>query len=114
MLQEEDRLREEEELERINRGEDINLNNNNNLIELDSPNRRRILNLLENLPEFPYIEKERYTQSDIEECVICLENFRNSSRVKLMNCNNHIFHSICIRKWIKNHDTCPICKKILE
>lgn len=38
-------------------------------------------------------------------CTICLENVNNSP----MECG-HIFHTKCIKKWLKENDTCPNCR----
>lgn len=44
-------------------------------------------------------------------CSICLENFKEQERIKLLPCG-HGFHSECIEPWIANHkDSCPICRQ---
>ena len=45
-----------------------------------------------------------------EECTICLEQTRQ------MQCETicgHRFHIKCIKKWLSNHSTCPICRHVL-
>ena len=41
-------------------------------------------------------------------CTICLENVKNSP----MQCG-HVFHNKCIKKWLKENDTCPNCREIV-
>ena len=41
------------------------------------------------------------------ECNICMTN--EVKRLLLLNCN-HLFHSDCIDKWLKQSNTCPYCK----
>ena len=42
-------------------------------------------------------------------CCICLENFKKNDEIMNLPCV-HIFHSNCIKKWMKRQDICPICK----
>ena len=46
---------------------------------------------------------------DKKRCSICLENFKNGDDSIILPCI-HIFHSECIKKWMKNNGICPICK----
>ena len=61
--------------------------------------------------DFPEIEIEDL--SKLEEsnrhCVICLEDFKPKEKVTALPCI-HFFHTPCIKNWIKNNKTCPICK----
>ena len=47
--------------------------------------------------------------NDKKKCTICLENFVNGDDSIALPCI-HIFHAICIKTWLKNQNTCPICK----
>ena len=45
------------------------------------------------------------------ECAICQEQFERTSVVCQMPCHiKHIFHSECIKPWIKKQNACPLCK----
>jgi hypothetical protein len=45
-----------------------------------------------------------------KECVICLNNFEENENVITLPCL-HIFHSKCIKDWLRNGSPeCPICK----
>jgi len=46
-------------------------------------------------------------------CLICLEYFKNREKTIFLPCI-HIFHSVCISKWVKNKNTCPVCKIKIE
>ena len=46
---------------------------------------------------------------DKKRCSICLENFKNGDDSIILPCI-HIFHSDCIKKWMKTNGICPICK----
>jgi len=45
------------------------------------------------------------TSSNLEEeeltCAICLDTFEHQSKVVALPCKAHIFHSVCIEKWMK-------------
>jgi hypothetical protein len=45
------------------------------------------------------------------ECPICLETiFKNK---KILKCK-HIFHKSCLNEWLINHDTCPMCRCLIN
>ena len=51
-------------------------------------------------------EKER------EACCICMIPFQTEEMIKLLPCNKkHIFHKVCIDKWLSNSKHCPTCRK---
>jgi len=71
--------------------------------------RNNILN--ENLIEIINQSEENYKTNihNHEECSICLEIFTNDEKIIKLNCD-HIFHLDCIKLWIENNDTCPLCR----
>ena len=44
-----------------------------------------------------------------KKCVICLEEFKNKEKVTALPCI-HLFHTPCIKDWLKKQKICPICK----
>lgn len=44
-----------------------------------------------------------------EECVICKEEMKEGRDVCELPCN-HLFHWICILRWLKKRNTCPCCR----
>jgi len=48
-----------------------------------------------------------------QRCLICLEYFKKKDNSIILPCV-HIFHSICIGKWVKNKHSCPVCKFKIE
>lgn len=44
-----------------------------------------------------------------QECSICLDNISENA-VKCCQCG-HCFHEKCIKRWLENHTTCPLCRQ---
>lgn len=45
-----------------------------------------------------------------ENCAICLEDFKDLERVKILDCD-HNFHPDCIDPWLKQYSNkCPLCR----
>ena len=47
--------------------------------------------------------------SNKRECAICLDNINNGDTFIILPCI-HFFHDICIKNWMNERNTCPICK----
>ncbi|CAK9138957.1 unnamed protein product [Ilex paraguariensis] len=67
-----------------------------------------VLNLL---PEFIYSPK---THPETLECAVCLSEFEENEKGRLLPKCNHSFHVDCIDMWFHAHSTCPICRSLIE
>lgn len=47
------------------------------------------------------------------QCNVCLANIDQEEKNALVTSCTHFFHSACIEPWIKDHEECPNCRKIL-
>jgi len=47
------------------------------------------------------------------ECVICLSEFVNGDKVRILPKCNHGFHVRCIDRWLSSHSSCPKCRQCL-
>lgn len=48
----------------------------------------------------------------LEQCVICMVDFRDSDEVAELMCDRrHYFHTHCVEEWLKRKLECPLCKK---
>jgi E3 ubiquitin-protein ligase SDIR1 len=60
------------------------------------------------------LNTSRSSSSNLEEeeltCAICLDTLEHQSKVVALPCKAHIFHAVCIEKWIKNNAVCPECR----
>lgn len=45
-------------------------------------------------------------------CAICLENHNNNDDVIILDCK-HIYHKDCISEWLREHETCPVCRGVV-
>ncbi|KAF1002930.1 hypothetical protein AG4045_029840 [Apium graveolens] len=44
------------------------------------------------------------------DCIICLTEFEEKEKVKMIPCCKHVFHPGCIDTWLSSHVTCPLCR----
>lgn len=48
---------------------------------------------------------------DVQDCAICLEPLNaNDKLTKCCQCG-HCFHKACLDEWLKENQTCPLCRK---
>lgn len=53
-------------------------------------------------------------EATLEECGICLEKIRKRQKFRALPCTAtvfHKFHSGCIDPWLRNNNTCPLCRR---
>lgn len=59
-----------------------------------------------------------YGSSEVEitvtECTICLGEFLDGERVRVLPPCNHSFHMSCIDTWLLSHSSCPNCRHELH
>eukprot|EP00835_Amoeboradix_gromovi_P004579 NODE_365_length_10088_cov_0.583041.p2 type:complete len:123 gc:universal NODE_365_length_10088_cov_0.583041:574-206(-) len=61
-----------------------------------------------NAQSMEYIaEKDTYQQG---KCMVCLEQFQYHEGIVNLRCN-HLFHNLCIKKWIAVKNNCPVCSE---
>ncbi|KAL2479879.1 RING-type domain-containing protein [Abeliophyllum distichum] len=39
-------------------------------------------------------------------CAVCMEGYRSGKQVPC----GHVFHAVCITRWLSRHDSCPLCR----
>ncbi len=47
-----------------------------------------------------------------EHCSICIDKLEPGKYKRELLCN-HTFHKICIDNWLKEHETCPTCRRVV-
>jgi hypothetical protein len=97
----------------------LNINSENNLLEFDIQ-----FEVLENNKKNNYfkscseinekLDKPIKIKKDdkilLEQCFICIENYKSLEYKRILPNCNHCFHKKCIDKWIKKKASCPICR----
>eukprot|EP01063_Lacrimia_lanifica_P021203 TRINITY_DN28479_c0_g1_i1.p1 TRINITY_DN28479_c0_g1~~TRINITY_DN28479_c0_g1_i1.p1 ORF type:complete len:375 (+),score=69.02 TRINITY_DN28479_c0_g1_i1:91-1215(+) len=66
----------------------------------------------DDLQRLPEIEITRYhlREDANQKCTICLDAFSEGGTAKQLPCG-HIFCVGCVDEWLKQHRTCPVCRK---
>ncbi|KAK9065985.1 hypothetical protein SSX86_015387 [Deinandra increscens subsp. villosa] len=47
------------------------------------------------------------------DCPICLGEFSEGEKMRVLPKCKHLFHVKCIDKWLVSHSSCPICRQLL-
>jgi len=71
--------------------------------------------MLRTLPTFVYT-KRRGTRigKGVGVCVICQSELRDAQMVRWLPDCDHLFHRVCIDRWLASHSTCPCCRAHLH
>lgn len=76
-------------------------------------------NMTEMFETFPVNEIDvnlylKHSDEPLETCSVCLEdNVENMGELSELSCK-HNFHTNCIKEWLKNCMTCPLCRKVCK
>ncbi|KAK5658474.1 hypothetical protein OQA88_1863 [Cercophora sp. LCS_1] len=46
-------------------------------------------------------------------CVICVDEMSAGEKASVLPCS-HFFHGECVTPWLKQHNTCPVCRRSIE
>ncbi|KAJ9187805.1 hypothetical protein P3X46_003222 [Hevea brasiliensis] len=63
--------------------------------------------VLETLPTLVYSSK---TQDSVLECAVCLSEFQDGEKGRVLPNCKHTFHVCCIDIWFHSHSNCPLCR----
>lgn len=59
------------------------------------------------------IDKEMMGENGKAECTICIDEMHLGDEVTVLPCK-HWFHGECVVLWLKEHNTCPVCRAPIE
>ncbi|GLJ38378.1 hypothetical protein SUGI_0781490 [Cryptomeria japonica] len=62
------------------------------------------------LPIFEY--KSEQLKGGLE-CAVCLSQFEESEKLRVLPNCNHNFHVECINMWLHSHNSCPLCRTVV-
>ena len=94
------------EYEIINNNTSLENNNNNDISNKKITNK----DILKQLGSYKRINIDDDLIKCKSSCPICLDNYKDKEYKRTLKCG-HTFHKKCIDKWIKKHNSCPICRK---
>ncbi|XP_043714831.1 putative RING-H2 finger protein ATL36 [Telopea speciosissima] len=67
--------------------------------------------VIENLPTFAYSHVKCHKLGNgALECAVCLNEFEDEDKIRLLPTCDHVFHADCIDAWLSNRTTCPVCR----
>ncbi|EEF30541.1 RING-H2 finger protein ATL74 [Ricinus communis] len=67
----------------------------------------------QSLSQIPEVKYESGLNIPVTDCPICLGEFAEGEKVRVLPKCNHGFHVKCIDKWILSHSSCPLCRQPL-
>lgn len=51
-----------------------------------------------------------FDESEVQRCVICCTDFETGEMLGQLPGCNHLFHDKCLRQWMSQAGTCPVCR----
>lgn len=83
---------------------------------LESGNRGMEQKMIEGLLMFTYnaaSENEGCVKLSSSECAICLGEYANDDKIRMLPDCGHGFHVGCVDTWLSDHSSCPSCRQVL-
>ncbi|KAG5538860.1 hypothetical protein RHGRI_019411 [Rhododendron griersonianum] len=66
--------------------------------------------LIESIAVHCYKKEDRGPVEGATECAVCLSEFQENEKLRLLPKCSHAFHVPCIDAWLKSHSNCPLCR----
>ena len=60
-----------------------------------------------------YCKKDKKGKLELPSCCICLNDIELKEETVLLPCG-HMFHWNCCLSWLKQNNTCPMCRFVLK
>ncbi|KAI7980722.1 RING-H2 finger protein ATL51 [Camellia lanceoleosa] len=64
--------------------------------------------LIKSIAVFKYNKEDGLVEGT--DCAVCLSEFQENERLRLLPKCSHAFHLPCIDVWLKSHSNCPLCR----
>ncbi|OZC08936.1 zinc finger, C3HC4 type [Onchocerca flexuosa] len=62
---------------------------------------------------YKYVKENDIPENEQERCTVCLNDFETDEEVRALRCN-HVFHVVCIDRWLVYNKKCPVCRLDLD
>ncbi|KAJ6696569.1 hypothetical protein OIU85_002965 [Salix viminalis] len=66
------------------------------------------------LGQIPVVSYESGLNNQVTGCTICLGEFSDGEKVRVLPKCSHGFHVQCIDKWLSLHSSCPLCRQTIS
>ncbi|KAK9287972.1 hypothetical protein L1049_016417 [Liquidambar formosana] len=63
--------------------------------------------VIRSIPIFPF---KKGAEKGFCECAVCLNEFQEEEKLKIIPNCSHVFHIDCIDVWLQNNANCPLCR----
>ncbi|KAK8588223.1 hypothetical protein V6N13_087167 [Hibiscus sabdariffa] len=70
--------------------------------------------VIETIPTFIYSDIAKDSQFSPLVCAVCLSEFGNDEKARVLPNCNHTFHVDCIDMWFFSHSNCPLCRAPIQ
>ncbi|KAF8074307.1 hypothetical protein N665_1115s0023 [Sinapis alba] len=67
--------------------------------------------LIKSIKVYKYRKGDGFVESS--DCSVCLSEFQENERLRLLPECSHAFHVACIDTWLKSHSNCPLCRAFI-
>ncbi|RWR95433.1 RING-H2 finger protein ATL52-like protein [Cinnamomum micranthum f. kanehirae] len=62
------------------------------------------------IPAHTVTKEEASVAGDDNTCAVCLGEFKEGEEVRRLPECLHLFHVLCIDRWLHSHSSCPLCR----
>jgi hypothetical protein len=62
------------------------------------------------IPVIQFKTEEEGNNRDFCECAVCLNEFQQDEKLRIIPNCSHVFHIDCIDVWLQNNANCPLCR----
>lgn len=62
------------------------------------------------IPVIQFKTEEEGANRDFCECAVCLNEFQQDEKLRIIPNCSHVFHIDCIDVWLQNNANCPLCR----
>ncbi|KAJ3696375.1 hypothetical protein LUZ61_000080 [Rhynchospora tenuis] len=69
---------------------------------------------LQVLNSLPLLEFRCSSAGKAEECAVCLAEFKDGDKARVLPRCHHQFHVDCVDTWFRSHANCPLCRTPVE
>ncbi|KAJ0967343.1 hypothetical protein J5N97_024260 [Dioscorea zingiberensis] len=67
--------------------------------------------LIQSIPIFRFTKA---SDPSFHECAVCLNEFQEDEKLRVLPSCSHAFHIDCIDVWLQTHPNCPLCRSLIS